>query len=186
MGRLFRTALTATALLVGPAAAGTSAPSEIRVERDKVAMLELAAPASSIHVANPAIADVAVASARRLFVLGRSPGQTNLFVLDDADQPILAATVLVEPPDRHAITLHRGIETFVYSCNPRCVLTEAAAPAAAGGSGDAGATAAGAAGAAGDADAPLDTSAVDPDTAADVAADLVRRTLSGETGDGEE
>jgi pilus assembly protein CpaC len=58
-------------------------------------LINLAQPAGSVFVADPAIAGVQVPSDRQLFVFGKKAGQTTLFVLGDDGKQIASMIVTV-------------------------------------------------------------------------------------------
>ena len=117
--------------LVG--ATTTAADAEtIRVEVNRAEIIRLDTDAQIVHVANPAIADVVVESPRLLFVLGRAPGQTGLFILDSSGNEVMNADLLVTPNNNHEVTVNRNAVELTYSCSPRCVVTDVPALAAAG------------------------------------------------------
>ncbi len=112
---------------------------------DKTHILRLNRDASVVMIANPNIADVAVESPRLIFVIGRKPGETNLYVLDGNGRQLLYRDLVVlANPERH-VTVHRATKEVTFSCAPRCaqVVTPGAAAdkkagGAAGGAGKAG------------------------------------------------
>lgn len=59
-------------------------------------LLSLPVPASTVFVADPAIADVQPPSNSSVFVFGKKPGTTTLFALTQDGRPILAYNVVVE------------------------------------------------------------------------------------------
>lgn len=67
----------------------------ISVEVNKGKAVHLSAPAASIAIANPAIADVQVVSPKLLFVNGIGAGETSLIATDVNDNVILQSTVSV-------------------------------------------------------------------------------------------
>ncbi len=60
--------------------------------------INLSAPASSIFVADPTIADFQAASNRTIFVFGKKSGRTSLFALNDNGEPLVALRVVVTQP----------------------------------------------------------------------------------------
>lgn len=76
-------------------AAANDGGTVIRVEVNKGKPIQLNAPASSIAIANPAIADVQVVSPRLLFVNGIGAGETSIIAVDAGDNVILQGTVSV-------------------------------------------------------------------------------------------
>jgi hypothetical protein len=74
----------------------------------------------SVLVANPAIADVVVEGGKQVFVLGKAPGETQLYVLDRNGGTMLNATVSVVPQTARHMTIIRGGDESVIHCAPRC------------------------------------------------------------------
>lgn len=68
---------------------------KIQIERNEGTLLRISQPAASVFVANPEIADVAVKSPRLIYVLGKKPGETTLYVVDDNEKVLLSSTVVV-------------------------------------------------------------------------------------------
>lgn len=67
----------------------------IQVEINKGTPVHLSAPAVSVAIADPAIADVQVISPRLLMVAGRGVGETSILAVDAKDNVILQGTVNV-------------------------------------------------------------------------------------------
>lgn len=67
----------------------------IDVEINKGTPVHLSAPAASVAIADPAIADVQVISPRLLMVAGRGVGETSIIAVDSKDNVILQGTVNV-------------------------------------------------------------------------------------------
>lgn len=67
----------------------------IQVEINKGTPVQLSAPAVSVAIADPAIADVQVISPRLLMVAGRGVGETSILAVDAKDNVILQGTVNV-------------------------------------------------------------------------------------------
>jgi pilus assembly protein CpaC len=68
---------------------------KIQIERNEGTLLRIDQPAASVFVANPDIADVAVKSPRLIYVLGKKPGETTLYVVDENEKILLSSTVVV-------------------------------------------------------------------------------------------
>ncbi len=60
----------------------TQSDGRFEVPRHQGRLVRLSAPAVSVFIANPAIADVTVKSSRMVYVFGKSPGTTTLFAVD--------------------------------------------------------------------------------------------------------
>ena len=104
----------------------------LSVRMNQNAAVRLAAPARSVVVGNPAIADVTMLDARHMVVVGKSFGITNVMVIDARGRTILDRQVVVTAPD-NAMTYFKGGQTQSFACAERCeALGEATgAPAAA-------------------------------------------------------
>ena len=74
-------------LFVGIFSSGAVA--QIKVTVNKAHLMRLDGDASVIMLADPSIADVVLESRRLIFILGRTPGETNLFILDRRGNKIL-------------------------------------------------------------------------------------------------
>ena len=67
----------------------------INVEINKGTPVHLSAPAASVAVADPTIADVQVISPKLIMVAGRGVGETSVMAVDNRDNVILQGTVVV-------------------------------------------------------------------------------------------
>ena len=118
------------ALIVAtPAMAGET----LSVRMNQNAAVRLAAPARSVVVGNPAIADVTMLDARSMMVVGKSYGVTNVMVIDAHGRTILDRQVVVTAPDS-AMTYFKGGQTQTFACAERCEALGEATGAAAGAS----------------------------------------------------
>jgi Flp pilus assembly secretin CpaC len=107
----------ALALAASPAAAQQRM---IEVAINGAELLRLDAEPGSVLVANPAIADVVVEGGKQVFVLGKTPGETQLYVLDRSGGTMLRAMVSVVPQTARHMTVIRGTEESQIHCAPRC------------------------------------------------------------------
>jgi hypothetical protein len=104
----------------------TAAPHVARaltVPIDESAIVRTSAPIGSVVVSNPSIADVTVVDARRVAVLGRGYGMTNLIVLDRMGRPIMQQRISVAPAQSGRVSLYRGPLVYNFACSPRCERT---------------------------------------------------------------
>ncbi|MGE5146090.1 MAG: type II and III secretion system protein family protein [Candidatus Eiseniibacteriota bacterium] len=67
----------------------------ISLEANKGRLIRLREPATTVFIADPAIADVQVKSPNLLYVFGKQPGETSLFAVDAHDRVLLNVTVTV-------------------------------------------------------------------------------------------
>ena len=68
----------------------------LHVEVDKAHLIQLDENATTVMIADPTIADVAVESPRLVFVIGRAVGETSLFILDADGKRMVDATIVVD------------------------------------------------------------------------------------------
>lgn len=90
---------THTAIAVAQPARGndffSSVGGQIKVEINKGTPVHLSAPAASVAIADPTIADVQVISPKLIMVAGRGVGETSVMAVDNKDNVILQGTVVV-------------------------------------------------------------------------------------------
>lgn len=103
----------------------------LRVTVSKAEVVRLNGAASVVLVANPQIADVVLERNNLLFVLGKQPGETRLYVYNGAGKEMLEREIVVVPQADRTVTVVRDGQPDEYSCAPRCVSLErrAATPA---------------------------------------------------------
>ncbi|MCH7929654.1 MAG: pilus assembly protein N-terminal domain-containing protein [Proteobacteria bacterium] len=87
---------------------------------DKAHLMHLDTDAGTIMVADPTIADVVLESPRLVFIVGRAPGETNLYILDVNGAEIVHTDLLVVPNVDREVTLDRNTVEATFSCAPRC------------------------------------------------------------------
>ncbi len=121
-------AAVAAVLLLG--APSVDAQETITVVVDKAQLVRLDADAGNLVIgeAGAAILDVAIPVPRQIYLLGRSPGETNFYVLDDEGNEIFHADVVVVPNSQRRVTVNRGVAEAIWTCAPRCTPLPAAAP----------------------------------------------------------
>jgi pilus assembly protein CpaC len=83
---------------ISPSAPATEIPANgrpIALEVGKGTLIRLSAPASTVFVANPDIADVQIKSPTLVYVSAKSPGETVIYAVDGGDKVLLNAAVRV-------------------------------------------------------------------------------------------
>lgn len=109
-----------TAAIVGTALfAGAAAAEQLVVTLDQAKIMRVAAPAGTIIIGNPAIADAILQDAQTLVITGRAYGSTNLLVLDSDGEPIADNQLIVQAPT-DTVTVYRGPARASLSCAPLC------------------------------------------------------------------
>ncbi|MBN9481262.1 MAG: pilus assembly protein N-terminal domain-containing protein [Bordetella sp.] len=109
--------LAGTLALAAPAAA-QDRPLDVKL--DQAARVQLRAPAGSVIVANPRIADVTVTDARTLFITGKSYGLTEIIAVDALGRPLFQRQVSVSPGETGSVRVWRGGEAVEVACGARC------------------------------------------------------------------
>ena len=82
-----------------PHAGGAQIPANggrITLEVNKGTLIRLPAPAATVFVANPDIADVQVKSPTLVYISAKAPGETVIYAVDASDSVLLNSTILVE------------------------------------------------------------------------------------------
>jgi len=100
-----------------PALAQDSAPISVNVNMARV--LRINAPAATVIVGNPGVADVTIQDPQTLVLTGKSFGQTNLIVLDSVGNPI-ADTLIDVVQMQGVLTVYQGAGRTSLSCAPVC------------------------------------------------------------------
>jgi hypothetical protein len=114
------TALLGFMLTTGGAMAQTPVPSTLWVAKNGAAVVDLATEAGAVTVANPDIADVTPMGGKRLIIMGRTVGQTDLLVYDQAGNRLLSTRLAVTPQLNGSVVVNRGVEEDVMICAPIC------------------------------------------------------------------
>lgn len=112
-----------SALAVFLAAATSAQAEQIWLTMDQVRPYKLDAPASSIVVGNPAIADVSVQDNESLLLFGKAPGLTNMYIFNDAGEPTKNLVIRVRSAGSNMLTFHHGAARTTYNCTHNCEAT---------------------------------------------------------------
>jgi hypothetical protein len=116
--------LLSAGLLLGglaPALAADSAPVSVKVNMARI--LRIDAPAATVIIGNPGVADVTIQDPQTLVLTGKSYGQTNLIVLDGTGNPIADTLIQVTQDTADVVTVYVGDRRQTYSCEPVCQST---------------------------------------------------------------
>jgi Flp pilus assembly secretin CpaC len=101
----------------GPALA---AGETIDVTIDFAKVMKLTAPAHTIIIGNPGIADATVDDEQTLVLTGKTAGTTNLIVLDESGGEVMNAVIRVSSDIRQLTTVFYGASRQTFSCAPVC------------------------------------------------------------------
>lgn len=114
----FLTGLGLVLLGAATAVAQDSAPINVKVNMARV--LRISAPAATVIVGNPGIADVTIQDPQTLILTGKSYGQTNLIVLDSLGEPIADTLIEVVQMQAGVTTVYQGQMRTTLACAPVC------------------------------------------------------------------
>lgn len=113
--------LLSAGLLLGslvPALAEDVAPVSVKVNMARI--LRIDAPAATVIIGNPGVADVTIQDPQTLVLTGKSYGQTNLIILDTRGNPIADTMIEVTQDLADVVTVYAGDRRQSYSCEPTC------------------------------------------------------------------
>jgi hypothetical protein len=115
-----RALLVSSLVLLLPAPAFAAG---LGLSMDEVKTMTFEKPVATVYVGNPAIADINMIDTRHAFVIGKSPGTTNIMALDSEGKPVsnTGVAVLAGTGPGSTVTLNRGTQRVTYSCTvSRC------------------------------------------------------------------
>ncbi len=92
----------------------------ISVNVNMARVLRINAPAATVIIGNPGIADVTIQDSQTLILTGKSYGQTNLIVLDSAGNPIADTLIEVIQTSDDVVTVYMGLARITLACEPVC------------------------------------------------------------------
>lgn len=96
---------------------------QVWLTMDQVRPYTLEADADQIVIGNPGIADVTVHDKRRVFLFGKAPGLTNIYIFDDAGREVGSLEVRVRSQSSAMLTMNRGRGRTTYNCTHVCEAT---------------------------------------------------------------
>ena len=102
----------------------------LNVEIDHATRVQLRAPAGSVIVANPRIADVTVVDANILFITGKGYGVTEVVAVDAVGRPLFQSQVVVSAGSAGSVRVWRGAQATDMACGTSCSPSVRAAPSA--------------------------------------------------------
>jgi Flp pilus assembly secretin CpaC len=125
MRNIVLAALLASVISAAPQAAlaQQAAGAPINVNVNMARILRISAPAATVIVGNPGIADVTIQDPKTLILTGKSYGQTNLIILDTAGEPIADTMVEVVQMQAGTMTVYQGQARTSLACAPICQAT---------------------------------------------------------------
>ncbi len=117
----FAAAMLAAAGLAGGVASVAQAQARpLNIEIDSSTRIQLRAPAGSVIVANPKIADVTVVDANTLFITGKGYGVTEIVAVDALGRPLFQSQVVVSAGSNGTVRVWRGAQATDMACGVSC------------------------------------------------------------------
>ncbi|MCD7058866.1 pilus assembly protein N-terminal domain-containing protein [Pelagibacterium xiamenense] len=92
----------------------------VNVNTNMARVLRINAPAATVIIGNPAVADVTIQDPQTLVLTGKSFGRTNLIILDAAGEPIADTIVEVTQLQSDTLTVFQGAQRTSLACAPDC------------------------------------------------------------------
>jgi Flp pilus assembly secretin CpaC len=120
MTRLAAIALLLAASLAAPLPIQAQDGAPVSVNVNMARVLRISAPAATVIVGNPGIADVTIQDPQTLILTGKSYGQTNLIVLDSNGEPVADTLIEVVQMQAGVMTVYQGLDRTTLSCAPTC------------------------------------------------------------------
>lgn len=119
----FKALCCAAALVtVGLAFAGPAA-ANISVRLDQNAIMDLRAPAGTVLIGDPAVVDISLINPRKIAILGRGYGSTNVIITDRMGKVIFQQVVEVSRTNSNRVSVYRGGSVSNFTCSPSCERT---------------------------------------------------------------
>ena len=107
-------------LVLVPTAPQADTTQPISVTVNMARILRISAPAATVIIGNPIVADVTIQDPQTLVLTGKSYGETNLIILDNAGTPIADTTISVIQGEADLMTVYLGTARTTLSCKPVC------------------------------------------------------------------
>jgi Flp pilus assembly secretin CpaC len=107
-------------VVLAPVAPQAATNEPITVKANMARILRISAPAATVIIGNPGVADVTIQDPQTLVLTGKSYGQTNLIVLDSAGNPVADTMVSVVQANGDTITVYMGTARTTLACDPIC------------------------------------------------------------------
>lgn len=92
----------------------------VTVNANMARVLRINAPAATVIIGNPAVADVTIQDPQTLILTGKSFGRTNMIILDANGDPIADTVVEVAQLKSDTVTVFMGSQRTSVACAPSC------------------------------------------------------------------
>jgi Flp pilus assembly secretin CpaC len=118
---LRKTTLVLAGLALTAFACPAFAEQRVVVEKNHTLRVALSAPAGSVIVGNPEIADVNVVDSRTIYIVGRGFGSSAVTVTGRDGKALFDGEVVVSGARQGAITVYKGLKPSLMVCANVCV-----------------------------------------------------------------
>ncbi|MFT4089217.1 MAG: pilus assembly protein N-terminal domain-containing protein [Asticcacaulis sp.] len=108
------------AAIVMMAAGAASAGQRVVIEKNHTQRVSLNAPAGSVIVGNPAIADVTVVDSRTIYIVGKDYGRSAITITDRSGRTIWDGDISVGTPIKGGVTVYKGVKASTVICANVC------------------------------------------------------------------
>lgn len=115
-----RVAAAGFALAFAGLSSGALASDPVSVKVNMARILRISAPANTVIIGNPRVADVTIQDPQTLVLTGKSYGKTNMIVLDAAGNAIADTMVEVVQDQVDIVTVYMGTSRTTLACSPVC------------------------------------------------------------------
>ncbi len=112
--------LLSAGIMLGSLAPAIAESAPVSVQVNMARILRIDAPAATVIIGNPGIADITIQDPQTLVLTGKSYGQTNLIILDSSGNPIADTMIQVTQDMADVVTVYVGNKRQSYSCEPVC------------------------------------------------------------------
>jgi Flp pilus assembly secretin CpaC len=113
--------MTALMAAAGFTASAANAGQRLVVEKNHTVRVALNAPASSVIVGNPEIADVNVVDSRTVYILGKGFGNSSVTITGRDGRALFDGEVSVTAVRQGAITVYKGLKPSLMVCTNVCI-----------------------------------------------------------------
>jgi Flp pilus assembly secretin CpaC len=103
------------------AVSATASGQRTVIEKNHVMRVSLSAPAGSVIVANPDIADVNIVDSRTIYILGKGFGSSAVTVTGRDGKPLFDGEIVVTAVQKGGITVYKGLKPSLMVCSNICV-----------------------------------------------------------------
>lgn len=91
------------------------------IEKNHVMRVSLSAPAGSVIVGNPEIADVNIVDSRTIYILGKGFGSSAVTVTGRDGRALFDGEIVVTAAQKSGVTVYKGLKPSLMICSTVCV-----------------------------------------------------------------